>query len=309
MSVFGLVGYQLFHGTLRQKCIRVGGTLDLPPDSLYMYASSISEQMATVPSSSQKSHHTPQFLHLFPIRNASDCSSNKTPSASDRWKAADRLLLSDIIYRTKDLFSLKSNVSYTDENRTCFRKLQFDVTVASNLLFSNLSELNSSLGKAFVAVDTIEPIGLESNNNVEIDVMYANQNSSYDSQEIVLEALDLNCEMNNISIDSDTNWKQLVEFGQRDVTRWTTREYVLTIGIAKALVRYVYYSEMDWDTMRKQDLFDEWVEQQQCTSEPNTGLFFYPGSPERPPSEPIYCTAPGRWVRYVAVGLSRTKFF
>jgi len=36
VSVFALVGYQLFHGTLRQKCVRIPGTTDLPPDSLYM---------------------------------------------------------------------------------------------------------------------------------------------------------------------------------------------------------------------------------------------------------------------------------
>uniref|UniRef100_H2ZPU0 Sodium channel protein n=1 Tax=Ciona savignyi TaxID=51511 RepID=H2ZPU0_CIOSA len=35
VSVFALIGYQLFHGTLRQKCVLNSGTFDLAPNALY----------------------------------------------------------------------------------------------------------------------------------------------------------------------------------------------------------------------------------------------------------------------------------
>uniref|UniRef100_H2ZPU4 Sodium channel protein n=1 Tax=Ciona savignyi TaxID=51511 RepID=H2ZPU4_CIOSA len=47
VSVFALIGYQLFHGTLRQKCVLNSGTFDLAPNALYAidHNSSISNDL------------------------------------------------------------------------------------------------------------------------------------------------------------------------------------------------------------------------------------------------------------------------
>jgi len=306
VSVFGLVGYQLFHGTLRQKCILVGGTLDLPPDSLFVDISILSAPTANSSSPPWINQTVPQLLRLYPFQNTNDCSESDSSAERELWKVADYAVLSDVISQTKELLSNANNQSYLNENRTCFCSLEFEVDIDWDSIFLNWSKLFSRVRtKEFYlnedysdGDDEISYFKLELDDKLLKNVtLYSGKQSDLkQTLRVSLEALDLSCNFNASNTNKSANWKKLVEFGAQEVHRWSTRQFIVKFEIANSSVPFVYYSEMDWELMKNRGLFEEWVEQHQCALIPNTGLFFYTGSPDRPSSEPIYCNVAFRYV-------------
>ena len=295
VSVFGLVGYQLFHGTLRQKCILIGGTTDLPPESLFADPLNIA-QLATANPYSRINQTTLQLHRLYPLQNSSDCGASDSSAETEQWKDTDRTILSEVINRTKELFLQTNNDSNNYGNRTCVRSLKFDLDVQWDSLFRNLSSFQV-LGESFEADSGdghVSTMGLDQ--KLENDVIYLDQTIDRNQTlSFKLKALDLSCSFNASNMNKNKDWEDLVQFGDLEVSRWATRQFIIRFEVEDNPFPFVYYSEMDWETMQGRGLFENWVQIHQCVVEPNTGLFFYPGSPDRPLSEPLYCNIAFRY--------------
>ena len=276
VSVFGLVGYQLFHGTLRQKCIRVGGSLDIAPDSLFVNKSLGQNQRENDSFRSELDSHsndssswTLMFTNWLDYNH--DCALEPPKSQRHPWKSTDAEVLRLIVNETKVKFNRTGN-----ETNECFR---------NSFVLVPFESLNQSL---FGSYYDPRPS------------VYPNQAGSaskdYNSVKVDLIAANITC----LNESGDKAWSKLRTFGSNRVPRWRFRQFVIVFQFNSTFpssnqsqgFRFLYYTEMDWKRMNKMDLFSAWLNQNgsQCKIKPNTSLFFYPNSPDRPPPEPIYCS-------------------
>lgn len=270
MSVFGLVGYQLFHGTLRQKCIRVPGSLEISPDSLYVKSLRNLHDLRLTESfsySNNSSNWTLMFTNWL-VQNR-NCALKPTEPLNPFWSKNDSDILGLVVNKT-DI-----NSHQTGNDSRCFE--ESFVEVRDQKLAS------SSFGSFLNFTTTMKTNRNEA--NVKKDV-YVN---------ITMTAANISC----INETENETWMHLIRFGRYNVPRWKTRQFVVLFRFDSLPTSsnqsrvFLYYTEMNWTGITNQNLFPYWLDSEgnQCKVEPKTGLFFPPGSPDRPLPEPIYCSS------------------
>ena len=277
VSVFGLVGYQLFHGTLRQKCVRVAGTLELLPDALFVDAT-MSEDRGMMGSNSTKKT----------LRHISDYDSNLCTEKENTFAGIDlatddvKTILSTVNNHTEEMFAEDGG------GQPCLRNSSFNITTFKTLLES-FDQCFPTSGVELDLVDSIERSGENIDSNKTI------------SWRVIMQSADIECvrssDVINGNVSESSRWRYFIEFGAREVVRWRTRKYVVEYYLhhVRTYGPFIYYTEFGMDELVDRGLFMDWVEDNQLRMEPNSVVYFYSGSPDRPVLEPMYCTLTGRY--------------
>ena len=308
VSVFGLVGYQLFHGTMRQKCIRIAGTLDIPPDSLFLNVSAFANfsnlnKIAQCETAAASGDFLLLNLAFAPVGKSCTLKKKKNCSVKRQWSYAEKSILNATINYTKKLFQPHANNSdpalYRTRNQ-CAREGSLNTTTnLSRQYMTNFFNIGPTERLGFDPGDSESKL-----THFQADV--SNWNFSTEVKISVL-AADVDC-LQRIGNNSNDVWMELLNFGDQHLDRWNgARQYIIRFQVR--VLRYngsylsypfLYYSEMDEKDLPERNL-TEWMEDEenQCKVEPKTVVFFHPGSPDRPVPEPIYCSMSGRFVQRV----------
>ncbi|XP_076808311.1 sodium channel protein type 3 subunit alpha-like isoform X3 [Clavelina lepadiformis] len=311
VSVFALIGYQLFHGTMRHKCVRQAGTLKLPPDSLFLYSN-----ISTLPCNSTS--NTSNMPLLFPVgkqlslvygeKALSSHNENQVLDTGDgkSWSNEDMVLLKTVLNIAKlslhGSYLLQKNLSQISS--MCFesKNMRLHINATSSLLniFHKASH-DYSLEDTSAETD----LNFENWNCTKSNVL-SNITSPPQKYPVVC-TLNVVIRFSSVSClggfhtstTDDDQWQEILEYGRKKVPRWNTRDFVIQFQFLSEMTNFttnwkksfIYFSEINWDDMEYASK-EKWKNdiENYFMVEPNSGLYFYHNSSNRPALEPIYCT-------------------
>nr|CAB3265895.1 sodium channel protein type 4 subunit alpha B-like [Phallusia mammillata] len=294
VSVFALVGYQLFHGTLRQKCVQEPGTLELPPNAMFQFVGprnataglpfqDMFRDFRTTNNASSFDSHA-NFLPVYATLNASAlkpdpyCAGMQTfpPPDGVAWSAEDARLLSAILSATNATVSNNTRVptNYSD----CFANGSLTLKAAP------LASLLVNASKTHHSNST--------NVTIHYDVAALQCVLSVAEGDTKTKlSLGKEWHFNETTAGLDY-FQRLLLHWKTTVPNWKYRDQLVAFHLATSsndVTRsFVYLSERKKLSL---ELDDEWRNDNStyCMIEPTTGGFYYVGSPNRPIAEPIYC--------------------
>nr|XP_026692353.1 sodium channel protein type 4 subunit alpha B-like isoform X2 [Ciona intestinalis] len=300
VSVFALIGYQLFHGTLRQKCVLSSNSPVLAPDALYAldkeanffrqefdFASACLKQDFNESYNDSSHYNTTPVQTLTPLYpHPKDCHLTKflPPCDGTQWCDEDVIFIERILTTVNNTLTKAVNQS----EQHCVSQLTMPMYVSA------WSSLAYKVG-----------LHIPSLNNGTFECANSTSNSTsaepYCNTMVHMDIADITClresqyggngsyTSHNASKDLK-HWGSRMAYGCSSVPKWYARKLIISLRIVtpnnKSSPELLFYSS----DPKAKDL-TQWKDdvENHCMTEPTTGLYYFPMSSNRPKPEPIYC--------------------
>ena len=306
VSIFALIGYQLFNGTLRQKCIRVPNTTDIAPYTFYV------EDNGNIPVYNIKMG-TLQLLDsndLTPVRQFTRYEDVRTRKCTlsilnaglrsnlcsdlDGWN--DKLLMDDIRNRTDRFFNSTSNTTsstpsplyfnftvhstnFSSQSSYFAKKLNYDCGAHCRIVINVLKV--SSFNHNCSDVNSTNPITC-GNGTCHLEIKRGGPGGN----------ITLIADMPGDSQDENAYLYNLLCLREYMVTFHYERDDGGTTK-SKSLIYFIVKRNF---TKEEKHHWNDHTYNHFLRSSQN-GQFYYVGSPNRPTPEPLYCPV-GRLVQF-----------
>ena len=315
VSIFALIGYQLFEGTLRQKCIRIHNATELAPYAFYVencdnipqYMSKLGTLNLTDMSATKHfCRHEDERTRkcTLNILTATNDGGSNPCGGLDGWNDQD--LLAEILNQTRSHFkNLTTSSNLTDLNSVNVKSVNFTIGK------TNFSPHSSYFAKK---------LNFECSSDCSINVNVLKMASFEYNCSDLNTTNTINCGNGSCQADiygggesGKTNLRLETKGDSQDENAYLynllcLREYMVTF----------HYERTDGSVDRKGDsrsktlmyfiVKDELTEPEKLHWNDHTynhylksfqnGLFYYVGSPNRPTPEPLYCPVGRYYIVY-----------